>query len=96
MVAGYLLIVRAIGFDPTQIMPALAGGLLFGGVAGLLAIVVPAGLGVRDGVLAWILLGWVPAPSAVVLSLVAHVWLTAGDVLVVLVAAGVRLLDRQP
>ena len=95
MIAAYVLVVAAIGFDGLAILPSLAGALLLSGVAGLLAIVVPAGVGVRDAAFAWIIVGVVPAQTAVMLSLLSRVWLIAGDIFAFVVAAALRAVTAR-
>jgi len=55
------------------------------GVAGLLAIFAPAGLGVREGVLMIILPGVIGTEAAIVVSLASRIWFTAAE----LICAGV-------
>jgi 2-polyprenyl-3-methyl-5-hydroxy-6-metoxy-1,4-benzoquinol methylase len=93
--AGYLAAVAALGMDAWSLALPLMGGLLLGGVAGLAAIFVPAGLGVREGTLAWVLLGSVAPPTAVMLSLISRVWLTAGEASIVTLGALVGSNHRR-
>lgn len=95
MTLGYLAAVRALGFDLATIAPALAGGLLVSGALGLLAFVIPAGLGVRDGALAWLLTFFMAAPQAVLLAVVSRVWLVAGESLMVGLAGLFYATDRN-
>ncbi len=94
MVAGYVMFVEAIGYAAASIAPALAAGLLLGGIAGMAAFMVPAGLGVREAALAWVLSGAVSPPDAMLLAVVSRVWLTLGEAMIVALA-GALLLYRQ-
>jgi hypothetical protein len=60
---------------------------------GLLAVVVPAGVGVREGVMTMLLGAIVPSPTAAVLSIAVRLWIT---VLEVVLLAGARLLIPGP
>jgi uncharacterized membrane protein YbhN (UPF0104 family) len=94
MVAGYVMFVEAIGYAAASIAPALAAGLLLGGIAGMAAFIVPAGLGVREAALAWVLSATVSPPDAMFLAVVSRVWLTLGEVMIV-APAGALLWYRQ-
>ncbi len=48
---------------------------------GYVSFLTPSGLGVREGVLAWMLSSFFPAPVALALSLVTRLWTTAGELL---------------
>jgi hypothetical protein len=62
-------------YHPSEIV----GGWLFSFVTGLLAIGVPQGIGVRDGVLVLILSATIPVPVAITLAALSRLWLIAGD-----------------
>jgi uncharacterized membrane protein YbhN (UPF0104 family) len=55
--------------------------------------VVPAGVGVREGVMTMLLGAIVPSPTAAVLSIAVRLWIT---VLEVVLLAGARLLIPGP
>lgn len=79
----------AAAWPMTQSLPVAAaiGALGLSGVAGIAAFVVPAGLGVREGVLAWIVAPFAGPAAAALVAVAARVWLTAGDVLAVALGA---------
>jgi hypothetical protein len=54
---------------------SMARAFLVAGLAGVLAIFVPAGMGVREGVLAWLLAPTLGLAPAVAIALAARVWL---------------------
>jgi len=83
--------VLAQGFTsvPASLIPVFVGSLCAAGLAGMAAVIVPAGLGVRDGVLVWLLASYVPFDSAIVIAVAARLWITGGELC--LIAAG-RLL----
>lgn len=53
---------------------AFAQAFLVAGLAGVLAVVVPAGLGVREGVLAWLLLPHFAPAEALAIALASRAW----------------------
>jgi hypothetical protein len=56
---------------------------------GYASFITPSGLGVREGVLAWMLSSFFPAPVALALSLVTRLWTTAGEILGVVLAVNI-------
>ena len=89
---GYYFLLR--GLYPTALKHTLvlAGIYSISWLTGFLSILVPGGLGVRDGVQAYLLSFLVPAPVAVAIALLQRLWLTVGDVVTGLVA--MHLLKR--
>ncbi|CAN5115868.1 hypothetical protein BH11PSE14_BH11PSE14_10840 [soil metagenome] len=90
--AAYLLLgvsvwLLAIALAPGQAPGLLAclAGLCFGGVVGVAAIMVPAGIGVREAALAWYLAAWLPAGPAALLAIAARLCLTAAEFAALLV-----------
>jgi uncharacterized membrane protein YbhN (UPF0104 family) len=66
-------------------------------LAGLIAFMIPAGLGVRDGVLQKMLVGaGVATSSAMVLVVVHRVWITAVDVIPAVIVLAIRRRRGQP
>jgi hypothetical protein len=64
----------------------LTGSFALAGALGTLSFFSPSGLGVREGVLALLLSSSVVAPIAVLISLLARLWVTVGEVLCALFA----------
>lgn len=73
-----------LGARGASVLPLAIGGFTLASVAGLLALPVPAGVGVRDPVLVATLLPVLPLAQAVVLALASRLLLTVAD----LTAAG--------
>lgn len=86
-VAFFFLVRSLYPIEPESIL-ALAAAFSFASMVGMLAIVVPAGLGVREGLLVVFLSTLMPVPVAIVVSLLARVWFTAVE----LAAAGISYL----
>lgn len=92
MLAGYLgaalvggtafyLLVCSIYPTPVALLPVMAGMVNVSATVGFLFLIAPGGLGVREGVLAFLLSLYLPAPVAVVTSLAARVWLSLAELL---------------
>jgi hypothetical protein len=78
------LLARDLGAQGPLLLPLAVGAFSLASVAGLLALPVPAGAGVREGVLVLCLAPVLPVGQALLLALVSRALLTAGD----LAAAG--------
>jgi uncharacterized membrane protein YbhN (UPF0104 family) len=59
-----------------------------GYVGGYLAVFVPGGLGVREGLYALLLTAYVPPPMAVAIAILCRLWLTACELLPVSLLVG--------
>jgi uncharacterized membrane protein YbhN (UPF0104 family) len=74
------LLARDLGAQGWQVLPLAVGAFALANVAGLLALPVPAGAGVREVVLVVALAPVLPVGQALLLALVSRLLLTAGDV----------------
>lgn len=79
--------------DPSWAALAIAA-LCFGGLAGIAAFFVPAGIGVREAAIAWFLAPVIGTEAALMLAVMARAWITLGEVVVI--AAGLAWLQRRP
>jgi hypothetical protein len=61
---------------PFEQFPTLAGDYAASWVASMLAVVAPAGMGVRDGVFGLLLSRMMPLPTALTVALAVRLWLT--------------------
>lgn len=66
---------------PLSGMPLLAATYAAAWVIGFLSLLTPGGLGIREGVIAYLLGFWLPVPVAIVISLLSRVWVTAGELI---------------
>lgn len=89
LLLGSGLYVLTLAWQPVATAPwaAVTGALCLSGIAGILAFVVPAGIGVREGALVWLLAPFTGPAFAALIAVAARVWLTAGDVMAVSVGA---------
>lgn len=76
---GFYLLIDAIYPIDLRHIVFLAGAVSAASLAGILAVVVPSGLGVREGILAILLAQVMPAPVAAMISLASRLWVTAGE-----------------
>ena len=83
---AFYFFVNAICYVPLDKILGLTGSLAIAGVLGTLSIFTPSGLGVREGVLSLLLSAYVISPIAVLISLLARIWVTIVEILCALVA----------
>ncbi|WP_395244787.1 lysylphosphatidylglycerol synthase domain-containing protein [Agromyces sp. MMS24-K17] len=87
---GFVLIAATVtDVEPSDWLP-LASAYVLAGAIGILAVFVPSGLGVREGVVVLLLGFFMPVTAAIVVSLLARLISTASDGIVALLYAGVR------
>ena len=87
---GFVLIAQTVSdITPAHWLPFGAAYALAGAV-GILAILVPSGLGVREAVIVLVLSQYVPAPEAIVISLLARLLATIGDAVVAAIYLVIR------
>ncbi|MGI6879172.1 lysylphosphatidylglycerol synthase domain-containing protein [Microbacterium sp. gxy059] len=87
---GFVAIAVSVsGISPAEWLPFAAAYALAGAV-GILAFLVPSGLGVREAVIVAVLSQYIPLAEAIVISLIARLLSTVGDALVALIYVIVR------
>ncbi len=92
---AYFLLLQSLWPVPAASLMEVTGLVAFSVVASLIAIGVPQGIGIKEGVLTLGLGAIVPLPVALSIALLARVWLIAGDIMsVVLWWAAWRLEHR--
>ncbi|HEC35142.1 MAG TPA: flippase-like domain-containing protein [Anaerolineae bacterium] len=84
---------------PPSALPGLVGSVLFAFVVGYLAVFVPQGWGVREGLLSVLLAHYMPEPVAVVVAILSRVWIIGGEVtvlgIVLLLSYFQRVIDQH-
>ena len=101
LLAYYILTVIAVGvafymlvgaFYPASpvLLPALTGSLSASVVLGFLVPFAPNGLGVREGLLVFLLSQMIPASVAVILSIATRIWLSVAEGLWIVAILGLR------
>ncbi|WBU37768.1 lysylphosphatidylglycerol synthase domain-containing protein [Homoserinibacter sp. YIM 151385] len=94
---GFVLVVASItDVEPGAWIP-LAAAYMLAGAAGILAILVPSGLGVREAVIVLFAAQYMPLAQAIVASLLARLLSTIADAVVALVYVALRhTMPRDP
>lgn len=87
--AVHFLVNSFYSFDLTQSV-ILCGIFAVSVMSGIVSFFVPAGLGVREGVLSYLLASFVPVSTAVVISLVMRMWTTLGELACFFVALKIK------
>lgn len=77
---AFYFFVNAICYLPFSTIFGLSASVAAAGALGTLSVFTPSGLGVREGVLALLLANYVVSPVAVLISLLARLWVTMGEI----------------
>ncbi|KPJ58985.1 MAG: hypothetical protein AMJ42_02335 [Deltaproteobacteria bacterium DG_8] len=83
---AFYFFVNAICYVPLDKILGLTGSLAVAGALGTISFFTPSGLGVREGILALLLSTYIISPIAVLISLLARLWVTLGEVICALFA----------
>ncbi|MBW1854096.1 MAG: flippase-like domain-containing protein [Deltaproteobacteria bacterium] len=83
---AFYFFVNAICYVSLNNILGLTGSLAIAGALGTLSVFSPSGLGVREGILALLLTNYVISPMAVLISLLARIWTTLGEIICALFA----------
>ncbi len=88
--AAFFCLIRAIYPISLKFLPGAIG--LYNGAwaVGFLSLITPGGLGVREGAMAFLLKYFIPVPLAVIISILARLWITLFEVLVALIGLKFR------
>jgi glycosyltransferase 2 family protein len=85
---AYYLFLRSLTPLPVALLPQLTGVNALSFAAGLVAVVVPGGIGPREGAMTWLLTPYLPAGVAALLAAASRLW----SVLAELLGGGLSLL----
>ncbi len=77
---GFYLFIDSIFAVPARDLLFVSGALAISSTAGLIAVFAPGGLGIREGVLVYLLSHIMPGGVAVVLSILTRLWMTLIEV----------------
>jgi len=77
---AFYFFINAICFIPLSTIFGLSASVAVAGALGTLSVFAPSGLGVREGILALLLANYVVSPVAVLISLLARLWVTLGEI----------------
>ena len=94
---GFILVAAAIMDVPIAYWAPLAAAYMLAGAAGILAIFVPSGLGVREAVIVLFASQYMTVAQAIIIALLARLLSTIADAVVALIYAVLRFsLPRAP
>lgn len=77
--AGFHLLLYAIADVPIELCLFISGAFAVAGVAGVLALFAPSGIGVREGVMTLVLSAVMSPGMAAVAALLSRVWITLAE-----------------
>jgi uncharacterized membrane protein YbhN (UPF0104 family) len=77
---AFFIFVSALYPVSISLLPHLTGSLAASVVFGFLAPLVPNGLGVREGILTFLLAQILPIPVSIVIAIASRIWLTVGEI----------------
>lgn len=82
MIGGisFYLFIASVYPVSTQYLLFLTGALAISTTLGFLALFAPSGLGVREGALVYLLSSIMPAPVAVIISILTRLWMTVVEI----------------
>jgi glycosyltransferase 2 family protein len=92
---GFVLVVVSFLDVPRSAYVPLAAAYVLAGAVGILAVFVPSGIGVRESVVVLLASRYMPVEQAIVLSLLARLYSTLGDVVVALVYTALKVRGTQ-
>jgi len=87
--AAFFLLINSLTVLPVLRILDVTAIFAFSFVTGLLAVFVPAGLGVREGAMALLLSNFLPVPTAILISFLARIWIILGNVVMAFIAASI-------
>jgi glycosyltransferase 2 family protein len=77
--AAFFVFLISLHTQPLRHFPAITSIFATSYTLGFLCLIVPGGLGIREGLLTALLSGYMPLPMATVVSLLSRIWFTAGE-----------------
>lgn len=83
---GFALLVRALTPIGWDVLPHLVPAFALAWLVGYLSLLTPSGLGVREGILVWLLGGLLTMPIATVASLAQRLWLIVAEAAAALIS----------
>jgi hypothetical protein len=78
---AFYLFVCSVHPVPLSELLVLGASYAAAWVIGFLSFLTPGGIGIREGVLAYLLGFWLPVPIAIVVGLLSRIWVMAGELI---------------
>jgi hypothetical protein len=91
---AFYIFTRALYPAPLEWLPAWAGIFAGAWTLGFLSFLAPGGLGVREGILVYLLGFYLPSHVAIVVTLLSRLWVTAAELMGTALASGFDGLGR--
>ncbi len=83
---GFYMLVRSIYPVPVSEMLYTGGIFALASIIGILAIIAPSGIGVREGIIVFGLSLIMPTEYAVIISIISRLWVTVAELILILMA----------
>lgn len=93
-IAFFFFVFSLIDVRPSSVW-GLVGIWSFSATSGLVTVLAPYGMGVREGILTWLLQIFVSPGVAILVSLVSRLWTICGELLAALLALALHRVPRQ-
>jgi uncharacterized membrane protein YbhN (UPF0104 family) len=87
---AFLIFIKAMAEASFGMYPSLTGAFAFAFNIGFLALFVPGGIGVREGILVLLLSSLFPVPIATLIALLARIWATVAELICFLFAVPMK------
>lgn len=87
---AFFFLVNSVLQQTYMDMPRIIGPFVTAWLIGFLVLLAPGGLGIREASLAFLLTPVLPLPTAVLVSLLSRIWVTAAELLMAAVALKIR------
>lgn len=88
---AFYFLINSTTFITMSKVPILAGSLSVSTTIGVMTLLAPGGLGVREGVLAFLLSNFFPISLAILLSVLSRIWISLGELILVGISARIKL-----
>jgi uncharacterized membrane protein YbhN (UPF0104 family) len=98
--AGFYLVLRAVIDLPPGLYLFVTGAFAVAGIIGVLALFAPSGIGVREGVMTFVLGAVLPAAVAAIAAILARIWITLAEALcsgiALMLVRGMKPAEPEP
>ncbi|MBI2129661.1 flippase-like domain-containing protein [Candidatus Woesearchaeota archaeon] len=76
---GFYFLINSIYASPLSLILPLTGAFAVSWIIGFLSLITPSGLGIREGILTFLLGFYFPLPIAILIALISRLWIIAGE-----------------
>jgi uncharacterized membrane protein YbhN (UPF0104 family) len=89
---GFSIMAHSVYSINFSLIPQIIGIFCLSWAAGFLFLIMPGGIGIREGVMVLFLQSYMPVSIAIIISIIGRIWWTLGDLAVLLTA---KLISRK-